>query len=180
MDAITMLKERRSVRNFTNEKVDKAVIADIIETATYAPSWANFQIVRYTVVEDATVKARIGSEGYNGFEGNIGTLNRAAGVVVISYVDGKSGFGPNGENVSSKGNTWGMFDAGVATHQFCLAAYEKGVGTVIQGIFNEEKIAEIIDLPKDQVVAAVIPYGYETQHPTARPRNTVSDVTRYL
>ncbi len=180
MDAITMLKERRSVRAFTDKKVDREIMADIIETATYAPSWANFQIVRYTVVEDEAVKAKIGAEGYNGFEGNIGTLNRAAGVVVISYVDGKSGFGPNGENVSTKGSTWGMFDAGVATHQFCLAAYEKGVATVIQGIFNEDKIAEIIDLPKDEVVAAVIPYGYETTHPTSRPRHTCAEVSRYL
>ncbi len=46
MDALKMLKERRSVRKFKGEKIDRKIMEEIIETATYAPTWANFQIVR--------------------------------------------------------------------------------------------------------------------------------------
>lgn len=59
MDAITMLRERRSVRRFKQEKVEKEIMKEIIETSTFAPTWANFQIVRYTIVEDADLKEKI-------------------------------------------------------------------------------------------------------------------------
>lgn len=107
------------------------------------------------------------------------TLENAAGAVIISYVNGKSGHAPTGEVASTKGDTWSMFDAGIATQQFCLAAYEKGIGTVIQGLFDEEKIAEIIDLPEEEIVAAVIPYGYEEIHPKTPPRKSVDEVVRF-
>lgn len=125
MEAITMLKERRSVRKFKDEKVDRKAMEEIIEISTFAPSWCNYQIARYTVVDDKELMAKIGEKCYNGFKGNIATLNCAAGVVIISYVNGKSGHAPSGEMASTKGDTWSMFDAGIAAQQFCLAAYEK-------------------------------------------------------
>jgi nitroreductase len=179
MEALTMLRERRSVRRFKQEKVDREVMKELIETAIFAPTWSNFQIVRYTVVDSEELKTKIGAEGYNGFKGNIDALNSAAGVVIASYVNGKSGHAPSGEIASSKGDTWSMFDAGVAVQQFCLAAYEKGIGTVIQGIFDEKKIAELIDLPEDEIVAALIPYGYEEKHPKTAPRIGIDEVIRF-
>jgi nitroreductase len=180
MDAVTMLRERRSVRRFKQEKVDRNIMEEIIETARFAPSWANFQIARYTVVDSEDVKKRIGQEGYNGFQGNMATLNNAAGVVIVSYVNGKSGHAPTGEVASEKGDTWSMFDAGIASLQFCLAAYEKGVGTVVQGIFDEKVIAKIIDLPEDEIVAAVIPYGFEETHPKAMEHFSAEQVARFI
>ena len=180
MDALTLLKERRSIRKFKKEKVSREVIREVIETARFAPSWANFQIARYTVVEDEELKNKICSEGYNGVIGNMAIANSASGVVILSYVNGKSGHAPaTGEKASVKGDTWSMFDAGIAALQFCLAAYEKGVGTVIQGLFNEEIIGKLIGLPDDEIVAAVIPYGYEETHPNATPRKSVDEIARF-
>ncbi|MFA9422216.1 MAG: nitroreductase family protein [Sedimentibacter sp.] len=180
MDAITMLRERRSIRRFKQEKVERDIMKEIIETASFAPSWSNFQIARYTVVDNEDVKTRIGEEGYNGFEGNIAALNSAAGVVILSYVKGKSGHKPNAGIASEKGDTWSMFDAGIAAHQFCLAAHEKGVGTVIQGIFDEKAIAKIINLPEDEIVAAVIPYGFIEKIPRALEHGTVEQISRFI
>ena len=43
-----------------------------------------------------------------------------------------------------KGDRWQMFDAGIASQSFCLAAYEQGLGSVILGIFDDAKVASII------------------------------------
>ncbi len=180
MDARTMLRERRSIRKFKQEKVDRNIMKEIIETASFAPSWANTQIARYTVVDNEDVKKRIGEEGYNGFAGNIATLDSAVGVVILSYVNGKSGHKPTGGVASEKGDTWSMFDAGIAAHQFCLAAHEKGVGTVIQGIFDEKVIAKIIDLPEGEIVAALIPYGFIERIPRALEHGTVEQIARFI
>ncbi|MFA7109662.1 MAG: nitroreductase family protein [Sphaerochaetaceae bacterium] len=180
MDALELLVDRRSIRSFTDKKVERDLMKEIIEAAAFAPTWANFQVVRYNIIEDENIKRRIGEEGYQGFKGNMATLNNAAGVVVLSYVNGKSGHAPSGEVASSKGDAWALFDAGIAAQQFCLVAYAKGVGTVIQGIFDENKIAEIIDLPKNEIVAAVIPYGYEAKHPKAPKRLSVDEISRFI
>ena len=179
MDAVTMLRERRSVRNFKDEVVDREIITEIIETASYSPSWANTQIARYTVVDSREMVDKLAEDGM--FGPNINNVKKAPAAVVVSYVKGLSGKAPGGdEYVTSKGDTWDMFDAGIASQTFCLAAHEKGVGTVIMGLFYDEKVAEVINLPKDETVAAVIPYGYETKRPAAAKRKAVSEITRYL
>lgn len=37
----------------------------------------------------------------------------------------------------------------------------KGVGTCIMGVIDEKSIAEIVHLPEEETVAALIVYGYE-------------------
>ncbi len=50
MEAIQMIKERRSVRKFKNEKVDRELMKEIVEASRFAPSWGNFQVARYTML----------------------------------------------------------------------------------------------------------------------------------
>lgn len=44
METIRCIKERRSIRNFTDQKIDRKVIEEIVEAAAFAPSWKNSQI----------------------------------------------------------------------------------------------------------------------------------------
>ena len=62
-----------------------------------------------------------------------------------------------------------MFDAGIAAQTFCLAAHEKGVGTVIMGIFDERKVAEVVEIPEGQQLAAIIAMGYPADGEVAAP-----------
>ena len=55
MDAIEMIKERRSIRKFKNEKVDRELMKEIVDIAKCAPSWVNYQIARYTLVDDEEI-----------------------------------------------------------------------------------------------------------------------------
>ena len=55
MDAITMIKERRSVRKYKDEKVDRETMREIVDIARWAPSWVNYQIARYTLVDDEEI-----------------------------------------------------------------------------------------------------------------------------
>jgi nitroreductase len=72
-----------------------------------------------------------------------------------------------------------MFDAGVATQTFCLAAYEYGVGTVIMGIFDAEKVAELLHIPENEVVVALVPIGYPDESPVAPRRKSVEDLLTF-
>ena len=72
-----------------------------------------------------------------------------------------------------------MFDAGVAAQTFCLAAHEKGIGSVIQGIFDEAKAASILGIPEDRELVAFIPIGYPAESPVAPKRKSVSDLLSF-
>ena len=72
-----------------------------------------------------------------------------------------------------------MFDAGIAVQTFCLAAHEAGLGTVIMGIWDEDGITELLDLPKDQELAALIAIGHPDIHPDAPGRKSVDELLTY-
>ncbi len=179
MTAIEMIEGRRSVRKYKNEKVDRKLMSEIIDISRWAPSWANFQIARYTIVDSDELIRQIYERGVNGFAYNMNTLKNAQGVVVLSYVNGQSGTYGKDNYVTSKKNGWEMFDAGIACQTFCLAAHAKGVGTCIFGIIGDKEIAEIISLPENETVAAIITYGYEEgDHAAPTPRKSVDEIMR--
>ena len=68
---------------------------------------------------------------------------------------------------------WQMFDVGVACQSFCLAAKEQGLGTVIMGIFDEEKISELLEIPPERELAALIAVGWPDDDPQAPKRKAV-------
>ena len=181
MDGITMIKERRSVRKFKSEKVDRNTMKEIVSISRWAPSWANYQIARYTLVDDETTIKKLATDGVKGFVYNINTLQNAKGVAVLSFVKGKSGkLDKYGDYEASNTHVWEAFDAGIACQTFCLAAHAKGVGTCIMGVIDEDSISEIVDLPEEETVAALIVYGYEDGHPPATPRKDVEDIMRFV
>ncbi len=174
-----MIKERRSVRKFKDEKVDRGLMKKIIDTARWAPSWGNFQVARYTLVDDEALIKRLGTEGVNDFVYNVNTLKNAKGVAVLSFVKGKSGKLEGDDYATSKASVWEVFDAGIACQTFCLAAHEKGIGTTIMGVINDKEISEIVGLPEEETVAALIVYGSPDETPAATPRKAVDEVLRF-
>ena len=180
MEAIQAIQERRSIRTFKNEKVDRELMKEIVSISRWAPSWANFQVARYTLIDDAALIQQLASEGVNGFVYNMDTLKNAKGVAVLSFVKGKSGRLDENSYATSKANQWEVFDAGIACQTFCLAAHAKGVGTVVMGVIDDERIAKVANLPADETVAALIVYGYaEGPHPEPTPRLEVDAILRF-
>lgn len=170
MNAKECIETRRSIRKYKNEAVPAAVFHDIIETAKFAPSWKNTQIARYHVITNPELKEKIANDCVCGFSFNTKTLLQAPAVVVLSYITKRCGYERDGSFSTSKEDRWEMFDAGVAAQTFCLAAHDHGIGTCIMGIFDEEKIAEVLNLPEGQKVGAVISAGYADIAPDAPPR----------
>jgi len=178
MDAIEMIKERRSVRKFKDEKVDRETMKEIISICRWAPSWGNFQVARYTLVDDDALIKQLATDGVKGFVYNINTLKSAKGVAVLSFVKGKSGK-LGDDYATSKAHVWEVFDAGIACQTFCLAAHAKGVGTCIMGAIDDESISKVVRLPEEETVAALIVYGYGDEHPKPTPRKDVDAIMRF-
>lgn len=181
MEARELLKGRRSVRQYKDEVVCRELIKEIIDIARFSPSWANYQVVRYTAIDDPEKIKAVAHNGVYNFAYNVETLKKAKGIMIISYVIGKSGkLDPEvADYATTKANAWEIFDAGIATQTFCLAAHALGVGTCIMGMIDEKNIAEIIGLPEGETVAALIVYGYPQGYTPETPRKTVDELLSF-
>ncbi|MCM1568715.1 MAG: nitroreductase family protein [Roseburia sp.] len=178
MTAKECIVGRRSIRRFTDKPIEHALLEEIIETASFAPSWKNTQITRYTAVEGA-MKDKLAQQCTSVYAGNAAHINSAPMVIAVSIVKGRCGYEKDGSFSTVKGDGWQMFDAGIASEAFCLAAYEKGLGTVILGLFDVAEAAALLEIPAEQELVALIPIGYPAETPAAPKRKTVSDLLSY-
>ncbi len=179
---IALLKDRRSVRTYKDEIVSKDVMNDIMDATRFAPSWANYQIARYTFITNPEKISQLITDGVKGFTYNINTLKKAKNVAILSFVKGKSGkLDPEkNEFATSKAGVWEVFDAGIACQTFCLAAHAHGVGTCIMGVIDDVELAKIAQLPEEETVAALIVYGYPDGDNAPTPRMGVAELVRFI
>lgn len=178
MTANECITGRRSIRSFTDQPVSHELLSQIIETASFAPSWKNTQITRYIAVEGAK-KSEL-AKCTSIFPGNGAIMEKAPMVIAVTIIKGRSGYERDGSFSTVKGDGWQMYDAGVASEAFCLAAYDKGLGTVIMGIIDDDKIADLLNVPQDREVVAVIPVGYPAESPVAPKRKPVEELITYM
>ena len=180
MEAIECIKTRRSIRKFTNDALSHQDIEKIIEAASYAPSWKNTQIVRYTIIENRDIIDAIAKDGVLGFSFNAKTISRCPCLAVQSVVTGLSGREADGSFSTEKNDSWEMYDAGISAEAFCLAAHTLDIATVIMGIVDGEKISELISLPENQKVTTLIAMGHPAVNNSAPQRLEVSELVSYV
>lgn len=178
MTANECIRGRRSIRQFSDKPVSHDVLSRIVETASYAPSWKNTQIVRYIAVEGG-VKDKIASDCTTAYARNGEIIKNAPMLIAVTMIRNRSGFERDGSYSTPKEGGWQMFDAGVATEAFCLAAYEEGLGTVIMGIFDEAQAASYLEIPEDRELVALVPIGYPAEAPAAPRRKPVEELLSY-
>lgn len=164
MEAIKCIETRRSIRQFKNKNVSDEIIKEIVNISAFAPSWKNSQTIRYTAIKGENLKSRIANNCTMGFDHNKNIINSAPVVMVLTTVNGRSGYEKDGSFSTSKGTHWQSFDAGIAAETFCLTAHDKGLATVIMGIFDAEKVAKELNLVDSQSVSALIALGYADEN----------------
>lgn len=178
MTAKDCILGRRSIRRFKPDAINHDILEEIVETASYAPSWKHTQITRYIAVEGA-LKDQIAAQACDAWKPNADIITSAPALMVISIIKNRSGFERDGSYSTPRNDGWQMYDAGVASQTFCLAAHDKGIGSVILGIFDSAKVASILEVPEDRDVIALIPIGYPAEEPVAPKRKSVEDLLSY-
>lgn len=178
MNTIDCIKTRRSVRSYNGKKVDRELLKEVVSAASFAPSWKNTQVTRYIIVDDEELKNKIADEccssNHNG-----GIIKEAPVLVVTTMVKCRSGYERDGSFSTPKEKGWQMYDCGVAGQTFCLAAHELGLSTLIMGIFDEDKVTSILEIPDTQEVCALIAVGYTDEAPEAPKKKTVDELVTF-
>ena len=179
MTAKECIKGRRSIRTFKPDAVSPELIRELVETASFSPSWKNTQITRYVAVTGDT-KAKIAAECTDSWPKNADIINNAPLLIVECFVKDRSGYERDGSYSTEREDRWQMYDAGISAANFCNAAYEAGLGSVILGIFDFKKAGEILTLPENIEAMALIPVGYPVEIPPAPKRKSVDELLTFM
>ncbi len=142
------IKERWSLRAFSNEKIPKEEVMAILEAARYAPSCFNEQPWRFIVADDEEKLAKMRNVLT---ESNQVWANAAP--VLIAILSKKT-FAYNG-----KDNFWHQFDAGTAWGYLSLEAQRRGIATHAMGGFSKKLLRESFDVSEEYDVMTVVAVG---------------------
>lgn len=70
-------------------------------------------------------------------------------------------------------------DVAIALDHLVLTASNEGLGSCWIGRFKEEKVKDLLDIPYDVKVVALIPLGYANEEPEHSGRKHLSDLVCY-
>jgi nitroreductase len=156
------IKERRSIRRYQDKEIPDELLYEVLESVRWAPSWANTQPWEVVVIKNRTLKESIQSMVNPRNPSSLALVNAPVLLVICGQLK-KSGY--YNDEYPTKFGDWFMHDLGLATQNLCLTAHNAGLGTVIVGLFDHDKVGELIKLPDDHEVLTLIPLGYPDQDP---------------
>jgi len=172
MDIFDAIGGRRSVRKYKPDAVTDEIIAELVDAAHWAPSWANLQCVRYVVVRDKSVRENLLEAMTPKNPARDAITNAPVIVAFVGKIDA-SGY-KGGQPFDDK--RWYIFDVGMAMQNFCLAAHAKGLGTVIVGAFDYKIAGKALNVPEGYQVVAFTPLGYPDGEAKAPARKEISEL----
>ncbi|MFC1826946.1 nitroreductase family protein [Thermodesulfobacteriota bacterium] len=175
-DVMGTILGRRSVRRYQEKDIPDEILNRILEAARWAPSWANTQPWEIVVVKDRAIKEKI-QEAVAPRNPSLLAIVNAPVLLVICGQLKKSGY--YDDQFPTKFGDWFMYDLGLATENLCLAAHDSGLGTVIVGLFDHDRVGEVINLPANHEVLVLVPLGYPDHEPKPPKRREKDAFVHY-
>jgi nitroreductase len=152
-----LIKYRQSVRKYQNNPVENEKIEQLIEAFRLSPSACNSQPWKLIVVNNPDLKNEIAKATFS----KLVAFNRfavEAPIIVVLVIEKSNLIAKIGGNI--KNMEYPQIDIGIAAAHFCLQAAELELGTCMIGWFNEKKIKELLDIPKNKRIGLIITLGY--------------------
>ena len=173
---IELCKRRQSCREFSDRPVEHEKLAQCIEAARLAPSACNSQPWSFVVVEDprlvpevAKCAQRLGINEY---------VAKARAFIVVLEEHAVL-MPPLRAMLDSQYFAKG--DLGGAVVTICYAAEDLGLGSLIIGLYDREKLCSLLNIPIEKRFAGFIALGYPASG-NVRPkqRKQTEEIARFV
>lgn len=163
-ETIKSILERRSIRSFTDRKIERDLLEQIVQAGYYAPSGRNLQTWRFTVVQNKEVMERLAQAVRQALgRGEDYDFYRPDVLILTS---------------NQRDNPLGMDDCACALENIFLAAHSLGIGSVwinqFKGICDQPAVREVlhsIGVLQDHLVYGCAALGYPADVPGCAVKN---------
>ena len=151
-----LAKNRYSVRSFRETPIEKEHMDLILEAGRVAPTACNFQPQKIYVARSAEAREKLAS---------VCRCTFGAPVILVVGYDRTRDW----KNKLMPGLASGETDAAIVCTHMMLQAADLGVGSCWVGYFNPEQVAEVLGLPENITVTALLPIGYPAENAAPLP-----------
>lgn len=169
-----LIRNRRSVRRYSERPVEREKVLDCLEAARLAPSADNVQPWRFLVLDDPEQKERFSKEVFSGIYSR---TRFAAKAPVLILLMARLDIVANRIGKQIQGIHYYFIDMGIAGEHAVLRAEELGLGTCWIGWFNTRKARKIAKIPKKYKIVSLLSMGYpETRPSREKKRKKLSEI----
>lgn len=150
LEVFEAINTRRSIRRYSKDPVSEDLVVKILEAGRWAPSADNSQPWNFIVLRDSEVRRKVAEAAtYGKF-----LADAPVGIVVV---------------IDPEASTHSVEDGAIATQNMLLAAHALGLGACWIGAYNsvyENRVKEILSVPKDKWLLSIISIGFPAESPT--------------
>ena len=155
---------RYSVRSFRDEPNGEKEMKLILEAGRVAPTACNFQPQKIYVAKSEASRKKLASVCRCTFDAPV--------ILVVCYDRTR-----DWKNKLMPGYESGETDAAIVCTHMMLQAFELGIGSCWVGYFNAQAVADVLGLPENVTVSALLPMGYPAEN--AQPLPLHSQIRDY-
>ncbi|WP_077611025.1 nitroreductase family protein [Clostridium sp. Marseille-P2415] len=155
MEFLQLVKERHSVRRFSDRKVEREKLDLILEAGRVAPTAVNYQPQRILVIDSKENLDKLKS---------CTTYHFHAPLALLVCYDSTASWKRSYDN-----EDMGAVDASIVTTQMMLQTAELGLGSTWVGHFDPKQIRTAFELPEYLVPVALLPIGYPREDSAPHP-----------
>lgn len=168
MDFDKVIETRHSSRTFKSKRVAFGDILDAIDAAIKGPFAGNINNLKFIVIEDEKKIKAIAKHSAQTWINEASTLV----IVVADDINLENQYGKRGCDYSRQ-------QAGAVINTLILKLTDLGINSCWVGAFDFEIIKEILKVPQNLHIEAIIPIGYEKGKGKKARKQDIESVTRW-
>lgn len=170
MDIYQCIKNRRSIRKFSDRPVPEEVLMRVLNAGRLAPSAVNIQPWKFIVVRSPETRRALVECTRGGKHAHLGM----ADIALVAC-------GNEQDCYQQQGNFMKTFaiDVAIALEHMMLAAQAEGLGTCWIGAFDENAVKALLDVTGPWRVVAMTPLGYPEESPPFKGRKSLAEIACY-
>ena len=162
MNIYEIIEKRRSVRSFREDPIPKEILDKILEAGRLAPSAHNAQEYKFVIVENKQKRKQLARAASQRFIAEAPII-----IVAVSL---------NPDHALSSGIPAFPMDLAIALDHMSLAAVEEDLGTCWIGAFSQEEVKDVLGIPKEYKVPALMPLGVPYDDPGVKSRKKIREL----
>jgi len=166
MELKDAILQRKSIRNYKDTPVPEDKLKSVLEAARMAPSGGNKQPWKFVVVRDSEKRNQLS-------EASGGQKHVGKAPVIIAAVT------VNPESMMMCEVPGYPVDLAIAVDHMTLAAVDEGLGTCWIGAFSQDKAREIMGIPDDRKIVALLTLGYADDPGRPKTRKSLDEIVCY-
>jgi nitroreductase len=142
LTVLDVIRDRRSIRKYEDRKIPKNLLDQVLEAARLAQSAGNKQPWEFVLVSEKTLKNKLAAS----FVGESAVV-----IVCIAHPEncGHVGFSDSF-----------LVDVAIAIENMALVSWELGLGSCWIGHYDEEKVKNLLNIPKNLKVVSLLSLGF--------------------